>query len=135
MHERPIQASSFGILALSLVACLFRKTILFVGFSRFQGDDGKLQYLDTTTGAIVSLRNIKQPQCTVMRQNPYNAIICLGHARGTVTMWAPNEPVPAVKMLCHSGPVTAMAIDNAGTYICCFTASVPIFQVTWPQLE
>ena len=54
-----------------------------------------------------------------MRQNPYNAIICLGHARGTVTMWAPNEPIPAVKMLCHSGPVTAMAIDNAGTYICC----------------
>ena len=37
-----------------------------------------------------------------------------GHSNGTVTMWSPSMKEPLVKMLCHHGPVTALAIDNAG---------------------
>ena len=33
---------------------------------------------------------------------------------GTVTMWAPSMKDPLVKMLCHRGPVRAIAVDNKG---------------------
>lgn len=49
-----------------------------------------------------------------MRQNPYNAVMCCGHANGTVTMWTPNITTPVVKMLCHRGAVTALAVDPMG---------------------
>lgn len=52
--------------------------------------------------------------CEVMRQNPYNAVLCLGHSNGTVSMWTPNITTPVVKMLVHKGPVTALAVDPTG---------------------
>jgi len=52
-----------------------------------------------------------------MIQNKRNAVICLGHANGTLTMWAPNMGTPLVKMLCHAGPVVAGAIDQQGWYL------------------
>ena len=50
----------------------------------------------------------------VMRVNPYNAVIGLGHAGGKVTMWKPTSVKPLVTMLCHHGPVTAVAFDRGG---------------------
>ena len=35
---------------------------------------------------------------------------------GTVTLWSPNVKKPLVKMLCHRGPVKAIAIDQGGWY-------------------
>lgn len=78
---------------------------------------GVLHYQDTSTGAIVAQHKTKLGPCSVMRQNPHNAVLCLGHARGTVTMWSPNMTTPLVKMLCHRGPVTAMAVDAGGHYL------------------
>ena len=52
-----------------------------------------------------------------MRQNPWNAIITLGHANGTATMWSPNMSTPLVKMLCHRGPVSSLAFDMSGRYM------------------
>lgn len=52
-----------------------------------------------------------------MSQNPATAIMHLGHGNGTVTLWSPNMTTPLVKMQCHRGPVTALAIDHAGTYM------------------
>lgn len=54
-----------------------------------------------------------------MRQNPYNAIICLGHLNGTVSMVTPrDEPnKPVVSMLCHKGPITQIAVDPTGNYL------------------
>lgn len=46
-------------------------------------DNRKLKYYDTTTGHIVADHNARSPY-TVMRQNPSNAIIALGSAKGTV---------------------------------------------------
>ena len=89
---------------------------------------------DTSTGQLVAEHRTKLGDCRVMRQNPYNACMCLGHgngtaractvvvvpwvrqlgecshpavvarAPGTVTMWTPNMNQPVVKMLCHRGP-------------------------------
>ncbi len=46
-------------------------------------DQRRLKYYDTTTGHIVADHNARNPY-TVMRQNPSNAIIALGTAKGTV---------------------------------------------------
>ncbi|KAG2498320.1 hypothetical protein HYH03_003580 [Edaphochlamys debaryana] len=81
------------------------------------GEHGVLRYQDTSTGHIVATHRTKMGPCSVMRQNPHNAVLCLGHARGTVTMWTPNLTVPAVKMLCHQGPVTALAVDQGGHHM------------------
>ncbi|MEW5304015.1 MAG: hypothetical protein WDW36_006654 [Sanguina aurantia] len=81
------------------------------------GSTGVLRYQDTSTGHIVAQHKTKLGPCSVLRQNPHNAMMCLGHARGTVTMWSPNLTTAAVKMLCHRGPLTALAVDSAGTHM------------------
>jgi U3 small nucleolar RNA-associated protein 7 len=54
---------------------------------------------------------------TSMAQNPYNAIIHLGHSNGTVNLWSPNMPTPLVKWFTHHGPVQSLAIDREGRYM------------------
>ncbi|KAJ7370137.1 WD repeat-containing protein 46 [Desmophyllum pertusum] len=81
------------------------------------GDYGILKYQDTSTGKPVCELFSKLGKCDCMTQNPYNAVIHLGHYNGTVTMWAPSMKDPLVKMLCHRGPVQAIAIDNKGYYM------------------
>jgi len=49
-----------------------------------------------------------------MVQNPYNGILLVGDPRGQTTMWCPNTGVPVVKMLCHKGSVTSLAVDVSG---------------------
>ncbi|GBF94400.1 hypothetical protein Rsub_07214 [Raphidocelis subcapitata] len=78
------------------------------------GEAGLLTYQDTSHGAIVAQHRTRLGPCAVMRQNPHNGVLCLGHAAGTVTMWTPNITTPVVKMLCHRGAVTAVAVDPTG---------------------
>lgn len=82
------------------------------------GKSGHLKYQDTSTGShIADLRTSMGP-CETMAQNSYNAIIHLGHSNGTVSMWSPNTgSTPLVKMLCHRGPVKAVAVENGGHYM------------------
>lgn len=70
-----------------------------------------------THGAIVAQHKTRLGPCSVMRHNPYNAVSCLGHTGGTVTMWSPNMTSPLVKMLCHRGPVQALGVDPTGRYL------------------
>ncbi|XP_048450007.1 WD repeat-containing protein 46, partial [Rhincodon typus] len=78
---------------------------------------GFLQYLDVSVGKEVTAICTKAGRLDVMTQNPYNAIIHLGHPQGTVSLWSPNSKEPLVKMLCHRGGVRAIAIDRTGTYM------------------
>ena len=52
-----------------------------------------------------------------LRQNPYNAVVGVGHNSGIVSMWAPSGAKPLVKMLCHKGPVRSIAFDRGGQYV------------------
>eukprot|EP00934_Nitzschia_sp_Nitz4_P004122 Nitzschia sp. Nitz4//scaffold59_size112058//66716//68455//NITZ4_004113-RA/size112058-processed-gene-0.217-mRNA-1//-1//CDS//3329555135//4112//frame0 len=79
------------------------------------GRQGILRYQDTSTGQLVAEHKTKLGQCQVLRQNPANAVMHLGHANGTVTLWSPSSSQYLVKMLCHQGaPVTSLAVDLAG---------------------
>jgi len=49
--------------------------------------------------------------CTTMAQNLHNAVIHLGHQNGTLTLWTPNLPHPAVRLLAHLGPVVSVSVD------------------------
>lgn len=54
-----------------------------------------------------------------MTQNFHNAVIHLGHQNGTVTLWTPNLPHPAVRLLAHLGGVTSVSVDpsSGGRYM------------------
>lgn len=76
-----------------------------------------MKYLDTSTGKLVSQHRTKLGKCDAIAQNPYNAIINLGHANGTVTLWSPAMQEPLVKMLCHRGPIKSLSVDQTGKYL------------------
>jgi U3 small nucleolar RNA-associated protein 7 len=75
---------------------------------------GMLRYQDTSTGQLVAEIKTTPGHCKAMAQNPANAIIHLGHSNGVVTMWSPNVQKPLVSMLCHKGPVQAVAVNAPG---------------------
>ncbi|PUU81458.1 WD40-repeat-containing domain protein [Tuber borchii] len=81
------------------------------------GNAGWLKYQDTSTGDLVSEHRTRLGSPTSMTQNQRNAIIHVGHANGSVTLWSPNMSTPLVKMLTHRGPVRAIAIDRGGHYM------------------
>ncbi|CAL9094385.1 unnamed protein product [Musa acuminata var. zebrina] len=74
----------------------------------------QLHYQDVSTGVIVANYRTGLGRTDVMRVNPYNAVIGLGHSGGKVTMWKPTSVKPLVTMLCHHGPVTAVAFHSGG---------------------
>ncbi|TDZ31112.1 putative U3 small nucleolar RNA-associated protein 7 [Colletotrichum spinosum] len=78
---------------------------------------GFLKYQDVSTGGIVAEFPTKLGPPTALAQNPYNAVLHVGHQNGTVTLWSPNQSEPLVKLLSHRGPVRAMGIDREGRYM------------------
>ncbi|WYZ37281.1 hypothetical protein EsH8_II_000787 [Colletotrichum jinshuiense] len=78
---------------------------------------GFLKYQDVSTGNIVSEIPTKLGPPTAMTQNPWNAVLHVGHQNGTVTLWSPNQTDPLVKLLAHRGPVRSLAVDREGRYM------------------
>ncbi|PLB40216.1 WDR46/Utp7 family protein [Aspergillus candidus] len=78
---------------------------------------GHLKYTDTSTGQMVAELPTRQGAPTSLCQNPWNAIMHVGHQNGTVTLWSPNSQTALVKALVHRGPVRSMAIDRQGRYM------------------
>ncbi|ORX72633.1 BING4CT-domain-containing protein [Linderina pennispora] len=81
------------------------------------GNTGKVVYQDVTEGSVAGEHRTGYGECHVLKVNPYNAVVNLGHSNGIVSMWAPKQAQPLAKILCHQGPVQAMAIDRTGTYM------------------
>jgi len=80
-------------------------------------DRGGLSWLDVSVGKMVKETWTRHGSLQVMCQNPASAVLVLGHAQGTVTMWTPNMKEPAAKMLVHGQPCRAVAVDRTGTYL------------------
>ncbi|CAH6790022.1 WD repeat-containing protein 46 [Phodopus roborovskii] len=80
-------------------------------------ETGFLTYLDVSVGKIVTALNARAGRLSIMAQNPYNAVIHLGHSNGTVSLWSPAVKEPLAKILCHRGAVRAVAVDSTGTYM------------------
>ncbi|OJK00802.1 WDR46/Utp7 family protein [Aspergillus brunneoviolaceus CBS 621.78] len=78
---------------------------------------GYLKYTDTSTGQMVAELPTRMGAPTSLAQNPWNAILHVGHQNGSVTLWSPNSQTALVKALVHRGPVRSMAIDRQGRYM------------------
>ena len=81
------------------------------------GTTGMLKYQDVSTGNLVAELPTRQGQPVSLGQNPWNAILHVGHQNGTVTLWSPNSSTPLVKLLAHKGPVRDIAMDREGRYM------------------
>lgn len=81
------------------------------------GKAGWLKYTDTSTGQMVTELATKQGAPTSFRQNPWNAIMHVGHQNGSVSLWSPNSSTALVKLLPHRGPVRSLAMDREGRYM------------------
>ncbi|XP_012269208.2 WD repeat-containing protein 46 [Athalia rosae] len=92
---------------------------------------GYLTWLDVSIGKIISKFNTKLGNLSVMTQNPSNALLCIGHAKGVVSMWSPNSQEPVAKMLCHKQAVSACTIHPNGTYMAtsCPDRSIKVWDV------
>ncbi|EXJ76956.1 hypothetical protein A1O3_10113 [Capronia epimyces CBS 606.96] len=82
-------------------------------------NSGFLRYTDTSTGQVVAEHPTRKGAPTALAQNPYNAILHVGHQHGTVSLWSPNSTTPLVKIQSNAGPVRSIAIDRSGHYMLC----------------
>merc|ERR1712113_180067 len=80
------------------------------------GKGGILRYQDISIGKKISEHKTSYGTCNVMRQNPWNAVLWLGHYNGIVSMGTPNVAKPVTKILCHRGSVMTVAVDITGNY-------------------
>ncbi|XP_015182701.1 PREDICTED: WD repeat-containing protein 46 [Polistes dominula] len=76
-----------------------------------------LTWLDVSIGKLVSRFSTTCNNITVMTQNPTNALLCIGDAKGVVSMWSPNSKQPLAKMLCHKHKIEACVVHPYGTYM------------------
>lgn len=65
-------------------------------------------------GSMVGSYRTRMGRTDVMRVNSYNSVVALGHSPGTVSMWKPTSSAPLLKMLCHRGPISALAFHPNG---------------------
>ncbi|XP_065090998.1 WD repeat-containing protein 46 [Ochlerotatus camptorhynchus] len=77
-------------------------------------EEGYLSWMDVSIGQTVTTYNTRLGKISMMCQNPWNAVTCVGNSKGVVSMWSPSVREPLAKMLCHSMPLTALAVDPTG---------------------
>ncbi|XP_040565996.1 WD repeat-containing protein 46 [Lepeophtheirus salmonis] len=80
-------------------------------------DRGYLSWVDVSIGKMVAQFNGKVGPLDRVCQNPWNAVICCGHSKGTVTMWTPNVQEPVAKILCHRHALSSIAVESSGNYM------------------
>lgn len=81
------------------------------------GYSGMLRYHDVSTGTLVSELRTKLGPTQAMKQNPWNAVMHLGHGNGTVSLWTPTQNLPVVKLQSNRGPIRDLAVDREGKYM------------------
>lgn len=74
------------------------------------GEFGELRYQDISTGQVSALHKTGRGPCHVMRHNPYNGVVHLGHNDGVVSLWTPNVSTPVMEIFAQKGGVIALDI-------------------------
>ncbi|XP_074385913.1 LOW QUALITY PROTEIN: WD repeat-containing protein 46 [Zonotrichia albicollis] len=74
---------------------------------------GLLHFLDVSVGREVATLSTRSGRAAAMAQDPATALIHLGHANGTVSLWSPNAAEPAARVLAHRGSVRAIAVHGS----------------------
>lgn len=77
-------------------------------------NDGWLKYLDISIGEMVAEYRTVDDKITLMKQNPSNAVMCIGSAKGVVSMWSPSVKEPLARILCHPAPISSLAFNPSG---------------------
>ncbi|KAM2888628.1 hypothetical protein FF1_012332 [Malus domestica] len=75
---------------------------------------GQLHYQDVTMGEMVGSYRTGIGCTDAMQVNPYNGVVALGQSLGTVSMWKPTSSASLLRLLCHRGPVSAIAFHPNG---------------------
>ncbi|KAL5569503.1 hypothetical protein UlMin_026078 [Ulmus minor] len=78
---------------------------------------GQLHYQDITMGGMVGNCRTGLGRTDVMKVNPSTGVVALGHSAGIVSMWLPESRTPFLKMLCHRGPISALAFHPTNCYL------------------
>ena len=81
-----------------------------------QSEGGLLSFLDVSLGKMLAQHRTKLGPLKTLSFSPSNGVVFLGHQSGTVSLWTPNLSTPAVKLLCHRGPITSLALDHNGRW-------------------
>lgn len=81
------------------------------------GASSILRYQDVSTGVQIAELKTKMGPTQAMKQNRWNAVMHLGHANGTVSLWSPTVKEPLAKLQVTRGPVRDLAIDREGKYM------------------
>eukprot|EP00359_Climacostomum_virens_P006747 CAMPEP_0204913120 /NCGR_PEP_ID=MMETSP1397-20131031/11124_1 /ASSEMBLY_ACC=CAM_ASM_000891 /TAXON_ID=49980 /ORGANISM="Climacostomum Climacostomum virens, Strain Stock W-24" /LENGTH=472 /DNA_ID=CAMNT_0052084309 /DNA_START=153 /DNA_END=1571 /DNA_ORIENTATION=- len=78
---------------------------------------GFMKYLDVSTGKQIAEHRWRWEAVQDLKANPWNAVVNVADSRGVVSMWAPSIGKPLARLVCHNGPVNAIAIDKRGLYL------------------
>lgn len=79
--------------------------------------NGFLNYLDTSTGEVVSTIFIGDRSSMCIKASPVNGVVHLGTKSGVVTLWAPSQKSYLMKVKCHRSAVSNIEIDRTGNYM------------------
>ena len=76
---------------------------------------------DTSTGELVAEHRTKLGSCEVLRQNPYNAVVSLGHSNGVwhATTMAHARTPRLVMQARASCPVCIGLWHRVDVWVCC----------------
>lgn len=80
-------------------------------------DNGFMDYLDTSTGEVVSSLFVGTKNPTAIKNNPSSAVVHLGSRRGQVSLWAPSQKSSLMTVNCHTSAVSAIEIDRTGDHM------------------
>lgn len=78
---------------------------------------GFLSWLDVSVGELVGHYNSNLGDIRIMKQNPSNGVLCVGGGKGVVSLWSPKVREPLAKLLCHSTPISSLAINSTGQHL------------------
>lgn len=81
------------------------------------GAAGSVKWHDVSTGELAGSHNTSMGACSVMKANPANAVLHLGHGNGVVSLWSPSVGKALASVFTHACPVADLAIDRQGVYM------------------